>query len=221
MKQSKHILIVFLVALVAISCKQQQEARRPVSQASGTFMKKSIERNKILVKGEEGQLDSIMKSNPQIKYFASKKGYWYTYLIQNKTDTLCPKKGDVAFFDYEIRDIKGNVIYSEVELRPQTYAIDKQNIMTGLRDGIKLMHKNEKVTFLFPSHIAYGYHGDNKKIGTNQPLVCTVSLHNFVSETALRKEVQLRETPTNTPATMSPNPKAKAAAIKHKDTITN
>ena len=83
------------------------------------------------------------------------------------------------------------------------------------------LNGNEKVTFLFPSHIAYGYHGDNKKIGTNQPLVCTVSLHNFVSETALRKEVQLRETPTNTPATMSPNPKAKAAAIKHKDTITN
>ena len=100
---------------------------------------------------------------------------------------MTPKKGDVAFFDYEIKDLKGNIIYSELELRPQTYSVDKQNIMTGLREGIKLMHKNEKVIFLFPSHIAYGYHGDDKKIGTNQPLICTVTLHNFIIGSRFQK----------------------------------
>lgn len=194
MKFSKLILIVFLVPILVISCKQQQEARRPVSQASGSFMKKSIERNKKLIASEEGQIDALIKSNPKIKYIASSKGYWYTYVTQNKLDTLTPKKGDVAFFDYEIKDLKGKIIYSQVELRPQTYAVDKQNIMTGLREGIKLMHKNEKVIFLFPSHIAYGFHGDDKKIGTNQPLLCTVTLHNFISEAAFKKEIYLKET---------------------------
>jgi gliding motility-associated peptidyl-prolyl isomerase len=113
-------------------------------------------------------------------------------------DTLTPKKGDVAFFDYEIKDLKGNVIYSELELRPQTYLVDKQNIMMGLRDGIKLMHKNEKVNFLFPSHIGFGFHGDNKKIGANQPLLCTVTLHNFIAEEAFKKEVQLKNKDTLT-----------------------
>jgi hypothetical protein len=28
-----------------------------------------------------------------------------------------------------IKDLKGNVIYSELELRPQIYYVDKQNIM--------------------------------------------------------------------------------------------
>jgi gliding motility-associated peptidyl-prolyl isomerase len=194
MKYSKLILIVFLVPILLTSCKQQQEARRPVSQASGSFMKKSIERNKKLIASEEGQIDALIKSNPKIKYIASSKGYWYTYVTQNKLDTLTPKKGDVAFFDYEIKDLKGKIIYSQVELRPQTYAVDKQNIMTGLREGIKLMHKNEKVIFLFPSHIAYGFHGDDKKIGTNQPLLCTVTLHNFISEAAFKKEIYLKET---------------------------
>ena len=194
MKLSNPILILFLVATIVSSCKQQQEARRPLSHTSGSFMKKSAERNKILIAGEEGQIDSIIKSNPKTKYIAATKGFWYTYLIENNTDTIRPKKGDVAFFDYEVRDLKGNVIYSEVELKPQTYLVDKQNIMTGLREGIKLMRKNEKVTFLFPSHIAYGYHGDEKKIGTNQPLICTVSLHNFISEIAFRKEIQFKET---------------------------
>ena len=198
MKNGKLLTIVFIALIVAFSCKQHQEARRPISQASGSFMKRSVERNKKLIIGEEGQIDSIIKSNPKIKYLASKKGYWYTYEIQNKLDTLTPKKGDVAFFDYEIKDLKGNVIYSELELRPQTYLVDKQNIMMGLRDGIKLMHKNEKVNFLFPSHMGFGYHGDNKKIGANQPLLCTVTLHNFIAEEAFKKEVQLKNKDTLT-----------------------
>jgi len=171
MKYFNRILLVCLVAILGTSCKQHEEARRPVSQASGTFMKKSVDRNKKLIASEQDQINAIIKSNPKIKYMASTKGYWYTYIVQNTLDTLTPKKGDVAFFDYNLKDLKGNMIYSEVELRPQTYSVDKQNIMTGLREGIKLMHKNEKVIFLFPSHIAYGYHGDEKKIGTNQPLL--------------------------------------------------
>ncbi len=198
MKNVKLLIIVFIAILFASSCKQHQEARRPISQASGSFMKRSVERNKKLITGEEGQIDSIIKSNPKIKYLASKKGYWYTYEIENKLDTLTPKKGDVAFFDYEIKDLKGNVIYSELELRPQTYLVDKQNIMMGLRDGIKLMHKNEKVNFLFPSHMGFGYHGDNKKIGPNQPLLCSVTLHNFIAEEAFKKEVQLKNKDTLT-----------------------
>ncbi|TRX15992.1 gliding motility-associated peptidyl-prolyl isomerase GldI [Flavobacterium franklandianum] len=194
MNNSKIILLAFLVTLLVSGCKQNQEARRPVSQASGTFMKKSAERNKKLVSTEEDQIDSVIKRNPKVKFIASTNGYWYTYVVQNTLDTLTPKKGDVAFFNYEIKDLKGKIIYSELELRPQTYAIDKQNIMTGLREGIKLMRKKEKVIFLFPSHIAYGYHGDEKKIGPNQPLLCTVTLHNFISEAAFKKEILLRKT---------------------------
>ena len=198
MKNFKLLTFLIIALIFASSCKQHQEARRPISQASGSFMKRSVERNKKLIIGEEGQIDSIIKSNPKVKYFASKKGYWYSYEIQNKLDTLTPKKGDVAFFDYEIKDLKGNVIYSELELRPQTYLVDKQNIMMGLRDGIKLMRKNEKVNFLFPSHMGFGYHGDNKKIGANQPLLCTVTLHNFIAEEAFKKEVQLKNKDTLT-----------------------
>ena len=182
MKNLSKIMLLFVIFMTYISCKQQQQARMPISRSSGTFMKESAVRNKKLIAGEEGKIDSIIKSNPKIQYIASKKGYWYYYETKNERDTLRPKKGDVAQFDYEIMDLKGNVVYSEVELKPQTYIVDKQNIMMGLRDGIKLMHKNEKVTFLFPSHMAYGYRGDLKRINTNQPLICSVTLNDFKKE---------------------------------------
>jgi gliding motility-associated peptidyl-prolyl isomerase len=162
-------------------------------------MKKSAARNKKLVASEEELIKAIIKNNPTVEYFASSKGYWYSYETINELDTLTPKKGDIAFFDYEIKDIKGNIIYSQLELRPQTYYVDKQDIMMGLRDGIKLMHKNETVNFLFPSHMGYGYHGDNKKIGINQPLICAVTLHDFKPESVYKKQTETQPTVVKLP----------------------
>ncbi|MFM7681815.1 MAG: gliding motility-associated peptidyl-prolyl isomerase GldI [Bacteroidota bacterium] len=182
MKKLSNITLLIVVFITFLGCKQQQQARMPISHSSGTFMKESAAPNKILIAGEEGKIDSIIKSNPKIKYLASKKGYWYYYETKNTTDTLHPKKGDIAFFDYEVKDLNGNVIYSALELKGQTYRVDKQNLITGLQHGIKLMRKNETVTFLFPSHLAYGYHGDDRRIGTNEPIICRVTLTDFKTE---------------------------------------
>lgn len=180
------ILPLLTIGIIIAGCSQQQ-ARQPVSHSSGTFMKESIERNKKLIKNEEATIDSIIKGNPNIKYIASDKGYWYHYELENTTDTITPKRGDVAYFSYNIKDIKGNIIYSEDELQPQVYYVDKEDIMAGLRYGIKLMNKGEKVTFLFPSNLGYGYRGDEDKIGTNQPIICTVTLTDIKAESEVQK----------------------------------
>lgn len=177
----KKIMLLFpLLAVVACS---EQQARMPVSHSSGTFMKESIERNKLLVAGEEDKIAAIIKKDSANNYIASQKGYWYYYSQRNATDTLRPRKGDIAYYDYEIKDLDGNIIYSQLELRPQEYYVDKeQKIMMGLRHGIKLMRKTETVTFLFPSHMAFGYHGDERRIGQNEPLIVTVTLKDFKPE---------------------------------------
>lgn len=183
----KHAFLLLII--IALQSCSQQQARKPISHSSGTFLKESVDRNKKLISGEEAKIDSIIKSDPNVKYIASQKGYWYRYDKRNTLDTLRPKKGDVAHFNYEVKDLDGNVIYSELELRPQKYRVDKeQKIMMGLRHGIKLMHKNETVTFLFPSHMAYGYHGDDRRIGHNQPIICTVTLSDFNPEEKIQTE---------------------------------
>lgn len=182
MKNIKNIVLMATVVMTLASCKQQQ-ARMPITQSSGEFLKASAERNIQLNKSEEKQIAAIIKKNPEVTYIASKKGYWYHYDVKNDSVMVNPKKGDVAYFDYEIKDLKGAIIYTKEELKPQRYVVDKQNIMMGLRDGIKLMHKNETVTFLFPSHMAFGYHGDDDQIGTNVPLIVTVTLMDVQPDT--------------------------------------
>ncbi|REH02000.1 gliding motility-associated peptidyl-prolyl isomerase GldI [Flavobacterium aquicola] len=213
MNYFKILLIAFFAAILVSSCKQPQEARKPISHSSGSFMKQSIARNKKMIRGEEDQIKAVIKSNSNKKFIASKKGYWYYYESRNLTDSLTPKKGDIALFDYEIKNLDGKIIYSQEELERQIYKVDKQDIMMGLRDGIKLMRKKEKVCFLFTSHMGYGYHGDNNKIGTNQPLFCTVTLYDFMPETEYNRQ--------NQPAAVVKSNTTVNPKVITKDTLTN
>jgi FKBP-type peptidyl-prolyl cis-trans isomerase len=60
--------------------------------------------------------------------------------------------------------------------------MDKQELFTGLREGLKLMKPGDDITFIFPSQKAYGYYGDDNKIGTNVPLICKVKLNTITQE---------------------------------------
>lgn len=97
MNSIKNSLLVVLSACFLWSCEQNQEARRPLSQASGSFMKKSIERNKKLVASEEDRIQAVIKKNAGIEFLASKKGYWYHFSKRNMQDTLTPKKRRCCF----------------------------------------------------------------------------------------------------------------------------
>ena len=178
MKKIFYLLSILLLA----SCSKQQ-ARKPISHTNGTFIKESIERNKKLIADEETKISDVIKKDSLTDYVASSKGYWYKYDTQVAEETPKPKRGDIAYFDYEIKNLVNKLIYTKEELRPQEYYVDKENIMMGLRDGIKLMKKGETVTFIFPSHMAFGYHGDDKKIGSNEPLICTVTLNDIKPDT--------------------------------------
>lgn len=175
MKYSIYILSLFFML---ISCSQQK-ARKPISNTENSFINESIERNKKLIANEEKLIQETIKKDTLKEYIASSKGYWYKYDTKVDAVNPTPKRGDIAYFDYEIKDLVNQIIYSKQELKPQEYYVDKENILMGLRDGIKLMKKGEQVTFLFPSHMAFGYRGDTKKIGANKPIICTVTLNDI------------------------------------------
>ena len=50
-----------LFAILLASCKHHEEARKPISRASGSFMKKSVDRNKKLIANEEDAIKKIIK----------------------------------------------------------------------------------------------------------------------------------------------------------------
>ena len=174
----KHLLYTLIAAFLLMGCKSP-EARMPETVQSGSFLKESAERNKKLNEKEQEIIQDIIKNNPDKDYIASESGFWYYYNTKAEKDTIQPDFGDIINFEYNVSDLSGNEIYSTAE---RTYVMDKQELFTGLREGLKLMTTGDEITFIFPSQKAYGYYGDENRIGTNVPLICEVTLNTITQE---------------------------------------
>lgn len=174
-----HKLIPLLFILLVVLGCNQPEARRPIAVSSGSFINASVERNKKLYAREKSQIEKIMKrSKDSTNFIASESGFWYYYNKKIEVDSLkTPKFGDIVNFNYSVKTLNGHLIYSKEDLKTQNYAMDKEALFTGLREGLKLLKTGETATFLFPSIKAYGYYGDENKIGSNTPLICKVTVN--------------------------------------------
>lgn len=170
----KYSLIILIFSILLISCSSP-EARKPIVRKTSSFMNESIERNKMLNKAENTILLQRIKSDTLHSYINSESGFWYYYDLSVSQESYTPKRGDEVFYKHEIKDLSGVVIYSEEEMGTKSYLIDKEELITGLQDGLKIMKEGEKVTFMFPSYKAYGYAGLDK-VESNQPLIYSVQL---------------------------------------------
>jgi gliding motility-associated peptidyl-prolyl isomerase len=173
---NKFLTLAIIVLLY--NCKTP-EARPPVSVKSGSFIDASVERNIKLNNKEEAIIEKILQKQAK-DFIASDSGFWYYYNTRIENDTLItPDFGDVVNYIYDVKTLNGEVIYSKEDITTQNYTMDKEELFTGLREGLKLMKTGETVTFLFPSLKAYGYYGDENKIGSNIPLICEVTINSI------------------------------------------
>ncbi len=144
-------------------------------------MKESVSFNKNLNAAEEKVIKGLIEQDSLSNYIVSSQGFWYKYNLKSSNSYL-PEFGDKLVYSYEVSNMNYELIYSRDEIGERTYLVDQQEIIDGLRNGLKLMNEGDIVTFLFPSHKVYGYLGDENKVGINQPLIYKVQLKNNQSK---------------------------------------
>jgi gliding motility-associated peptidyl-prolyl isomerase len=177
----KQLLTILLVTFLFFGCNQP-EVRRPVSVKSSSFIDKSVALNKSLNNEQHERIQHIIQNNPETKFIASPNGFWYYYNVKVEGDSITPKFGNIVNFNYDVTDFNNATIYSQEELKTQNYAMDQEEIFSGLREGLKFMKAGETITFLFPSDKAYGYYGDENKIGANISIICTVTINSITQK---------------------------------------
>ncbi|HLV62022.1 gliding motility-associated peptidyl-prolyl isomerase GldI [Galbibacter sp.] len=174
-------LYLLLFVFLAAGCSQPKP-RKPISVKTGSFMSTSIERNKALLTHEEAIIDSIIAKDTLNHYHSSPNGYSYYFNKLDSTNNYHPKEGDVVKINYDIRTLSNQTIYSSEEIGEVTFKVDKEDYFPGLRTAVKLLSEGETATFLFPSSLAYGYHGDDHRIGTNQTIKSTIHIIEIVQK---------------------------------------
>jgi gliding motility-associated peptidyl-prolyl isomerase len=170
----KYSASLFLF-LILVSCVDPIP-RRPVSHSTKSFLKESVNRNKHINTLEENIIKYYIALDSLNSYKVSSNGFWFRYLKLKNEIKSTPELGEEVVFEYEISNLRNEVLYTFKELGEVHYKIDKENLESGLQSGLKLMKEGEEILFLFPSYKAFGILGDRTKIGMNQPLIYRVKL---------------------------------------------
>lgn len=165
--------VVLLIGL--IGC-QGPEPRRPVKVNSGSSFKVSIERSRALLATEEKLIQDIITKDSIHNYLQSTTGSWYYYNVKDDGTGTTLQPNDLVTLTYNIISFENDTIYKMTDIGIRKFPVNKLDLFPGLRNSVPMLKENETATFLFPSSLAYGYHGDNNKIGTNMPLKSTLTI---------------------------------------------
>ena len=171
-------ILIFAVFLI-VSCSKVAPRRPIEAKPSTTILKETIKESIKLNKIEDDRIIDVIKRDSINKYLLSPKGFWYTYITKAAENTVTPKTGNVVTLAYNITDLKGDVIYTKETLGIKKYNVDKEDFISALQSGIKLMKVGETITFVIPSYNAFGISGDGNKIGINKSIKSTVTLTNI------------------------------------------
>ena len=173
------VKILFFLTILCFSCSKVTP-RKPINpKPSTTLLTETIEESKVLNKIEDEKILQLIKRDSTKVYTVSSNGFWYTYITKIEEELKTPKAGDEVSFTYNITDLNDAIIYSKEELGVKIYKVDKEDFISAIQKGIKLMKVGEIITFVIPSYTAFGISGDGNKIGINQSIKSTVTLINI------------------------------------------
>lgn len=167
-------IIGFFLSVLLISCTGP-EPRKPVIRKTASVNAESVSINRKINALEEAALKAYAKNDSLNTYQSSSQGFLYAIISEGNKERKV-ESGDQIMFSTEIMDLTNDIIYSSDEIGVQYYVVDKENIVQGLRDGLKILHENGEAKFLFPSHKVFGFSGNNDRIENNQPLIYKIKI---------------------------------------------
>lgn len=173
------IRILIIASVLCFGCSKVQPRKPIAPKPSSTIIKETIKESIKWNTIENEKILAVIKIDSTKTYQVSPSGFWFTYIHKIEKKTATPKTGNIVSIQYNIKDLQDTIIYSKEQLGLKEYKIDKEDFISALQVGIKLMKIGETITFVIPSYNAFGISGDGNKIGINQSIKSTVTLINI------------------------------------------
>ncbi len=171
---NKIYIFLICITFLFLSCKGRN---KQISEEEFNKTKKPlVEVNKILVKKDSEKIAAYVKRR-NWNMFETGTGLWY--MIIEKGSGTRAKKGLYATINYKISLLDGTECYDSDILGAKHFKIGQGSVVSGLEEGILLLHQGDKARFIIPPHLAHGLLGDEDKIPPRSILVYVVELLNL------------------------------------------
>lgn len=169
---NKAIYLILLLLLALFACNY--EPKKPV-EIPKQEMKQSMETaNRYLLNEEQEEIDSYMKRHG-LEMVQTGTGLRYQVLKQGTGSQI--HTGDVVSLDYELYSLRGELIYSSENEGIKSFKVGDGSVETGLEEAMTHLHYGDVAKLILPFHLAYGLHGDDKKIPEYATLVYTIKIN--------------------------------------------
>ncbi len=169
----KKFVLGFGVLMVFNACGDKV-IQKPVVYKNDDFMARSQERAKLLLAEENQWFDDYRKSST-LNFNQTSMGFWISN--SGKPTEKTAKNGDFVKFEYQVKDIDNQLIYSYQDNKIQNVILGKVDLPRGLHTALQLIEPNDSATVLLPSFLAYGGFGDEKKIDADTPVIMEIKVH--------------------------------------------
>lgn len=164
-------MFIALVLLAhACSDEGQKDSEMPTQQEVNRSME-SI--NRQMAMEERAQIDGYID---RMQWVMEETGTGLRYMIYEHGEGQPAKPGQMAVVNYEVSLLNGNVVYTSEEKGAQSFVVNRDNVESGLHEGIQLMKVGDKARFILPSHLAHGLTGDNDRIPPRSSVVYDIEL---------------------------------------------
>lgn len=168
---------VVLSALLLAACGPTEPAPQPVKvrKADKEYKEPLIEVSKRMTEGEALQIDKYIKRHG-LTVTETETGLRYVIYKKAPGNPPMPKREQVVLIHFSTYLLNGDEIYTSRTGNPVPVTVDKDDIESGVHEGLKYMHLGDKAKFILPSHLAHGVVGDNNKIPPLTPVVYDIEL---------------------------------------------
>ncbi|NQY68329.1 MAG: FKBP-type peptidyl-prolyl cis-trans isomerase [Flavobacteriales bacterium] len=170
--KAKFVVQSILLLFVFVSCSEteekkpnritQKQLKRPLEEINKTMHSREMERIKAYISRRNWDM--------------TKTGTGLQYDIYESGDGIQPQKGNRVKVNFDVELLDGTKCYSSDEKGAIMFLVGRDNMESGIHEGILLMKVGDKARFVMPAHLAHGFVGDDKKIPKQSTVVYDIEL---------------------------------------------
>jgi FKBP-type peptidyl-prolyl cis-trans isomerase FkpA len=168
-----RLIIALSLAVGIISCNHKQKEENTKTLNPDQLTEELLDANKATIEFENNQIEKLIASS---SWNMIKTPTGLRYQIIEKGSGPAVTVGKYVRFDYEVRLITNEIIYSSMQKGPQEFKVGSGGVESGLEEGILMLRVGDKARFIIPSYLAHGLSGDQDKIPPKSTLIYTIKV---------------------------------------------